>query len=87
MTRDTREGWPHPTDETEAKGDSRSTNERDPSLIGSLGSSGQYNSFLYLPLLLVNQVQNIFSRRTLFHFICPHRLASWAGSRAESPFS
>ncbi len=26
-----------------------------------------------------------FPRRTQFYFICPHRPASWAGSRATSP--
>jgi hypothetical protein len=26
-----------------------------------------------------------FPHHTLFHFICPHRPAGWAGSRAESP--
>ena len=37
-TRETREGWPLLTLETEVNGDSRSTNERDSSLVGSLGS-------------------------------------------------
>ncbi len=35
---------------------------------------------------LVSPVQNVFfPHRTLFHFICPHRPASLAGSRAVSP--
>ncbi len=38
--RDTREGWPLLTVETEANGESKSTNESGPpSLVGSLGSS------------------------------------------------
>ncbi len=28
-----------------------------------------------------------FPHRTLFHFISPHRPATWAGSRAGSPVS
>jgi hypothetical protein len=31
------------------------------------------------------QSKDVFPRRTLSHFICPHRPASWAGSRATSP--
>jgi hypothetical protein len=37
-TKATREGWPLLTVETEENGDSKSTNERGPSLVGSLGS-------------------------------------------------
>ncbi len=41
-----------------------------------------------LPLAaLVGPVKNIFSHRTLLQFICPHRPACWAGSRAGSPVS
>ena len=36
---------------------------------------------------LVSQVQNIFSSRTQFQFMCPHRLATLAGSRAGPPVS
>ncbi len=36
---------------------------------------------------LVGPVQNIFPHRTLFHFICPHRPATWSGSQAASPVS
>jgi hypothetical protein len=54
--------------ETEVNGDSMSTNERGPFLLGSLG--------------LVVQV-----KETIFQLLCPHRLASWAGSRAGSPVS
>jgi hypothetical protein len=35
---------------------------------------------------LVGPVQNFF-HHTLFPFLCSHRLASWAGSRAGSPVS
>ncbi len=35
---------------------------------------------------LIGPVQNIFSSLYV-QFICPHRLASWAGSRAGSPVS
>jgi hypothetical protein len=44
--RKTRERWALLTVETEANGDSKSTNEKDPSLVGSLGSSCRYNRFL-----------------------------------------
>ncbi len=39
MIRETREGWPLLTVETEVNGDSKSANERDPSMVGSLGLS------------------------------------------------
>ncbi len=45
-TREAREGWPMLTVEIDANGDSWSTCERSPSLVGSLGSSCQYNRFL-----------------------------------------
>ncbi len=35
--RETREGWPLLTVETEVNGDSKSTNEKGPFLVGSLG--------------------------------------------------
>ena len=35
-TRETREGWPLLTVETQVNGDSKRTNERGPSLVGSL---------------------------------------------------
>ncbi len=41
-SKEIREGWPLLTDETEVNGDSKSTNERGPSLVGSLGLSCQY---------------------------------------------
>ncbi len=39
LIRKTREGWPRLTVDTVANGDSKSTNERVPSLVGSLGLS------------------------------------------------
>ncbi len=42
LTRETREGLPLLTVETEINGDSKSTNERGPSLVGSLGLSCGY---------------------------------------------
>jgi hypothetical protein len=47
LLRETREGWPLLTVETEVIGDSKSANDRGPSLIGSLGLSGQYKTFLF----------------------------------------
>ncbi len=38
MARETTGGWPLLTDEAEEDGDSKSTNERGPSLVGSLSS-------------------------------------------------
>jgi hypothetical protein len=40
---DSREGWPLLTVETDVNGDSKRTNDRDPSLVGLLHSSCQYN--------------------------------------------
>ncbi len=36
---------------------------------------------------LVDLVQENFPHQIIFHLICPHHLASWAGSCAESPVS
>jgi hypothetical protein len=44
--RETREGWPLLSVETEANGDSKITNESGPSLVGSLVSSCRYKRFL-----------------------------------------
>ncbi len=52
--RETIDGWPLQTVETEANGDLWSKNESCPSLVGSLGSSCRYTRFLFCPL------QNIF---------------------------
>jgi len=45
--RETREGWPLLTVGTEVNGDLKSTNERDPSLVGSLGLPYRYKIFLF----------------------------------------
>jgi len=75
--RETGEGWPLLTFQTEANGGLWSTNERCPSLVGSLGSSCRYKRFLCcLVAALVSPVQNIF--------FLP---ATWAGLRAGPPVS
>jgi predicted peptidase len=51
-TRETREGWPLLTSETEANGDSKSTNKKGPSLVGSLGSRVPVQEIFILPWLL-----------------------------------
>jgi hypothetical protein len=67
-----------------------------PSVVGSLGSARHAGTrdFCSAFAALVGPIQNfgpvqfIFSSPyTLFHFICPHRPASWAGSGAASPVS
>ncbi len=45
-TRETRDGWPLLTVEAEMNGDLKSTNERGPSLVGSLGLCCRYKRFL-----------------------------------------
>jgi hypothetical protein len=61
-------GWPLLTVETEATGDSRSTYERGPSLIGSLGSSCLYKRFLScLGCYSRSSTKYIFPHCTLFH--------------------
>jgi hypothetical protein len=46
LRRETREGWPLLTVETEANGDLSSTNERGPSLVWFFGLSCRYKRFL-----------------------------------------
>ncbi len=53
------EGWPLLAVETEVNGDSQSTNERNPSLVGSLGLSCQSKGFCSALAALSGQVQNI----------------------------
>ncbi len=50
--RENREGWPLLTIETGVNGDSKSTNERGPSLVGSLGLSCRYERFFVLIALV-----------------------------------
>ncbi len=76
------------TDETEVNGDSKSTNDRGPSLVGSLGlSCRRYKRFCSALAALVGPVQNIFSSPCAISMTLSHRPASWAGSRVGSPVS
>jgi hypothetical protein len=86
-TRETREGWPLLTVETEANRDSHSTNERGPSLVGLLGSSCRYTRLLPCPGCSGQPSTNFFLHHTLFQFICRHRQSTLAGSRAGPPVS
>jgi hypothetical protein len=71
------EGWLLLNVENEASGDSWSTNERGPSLVGSLGSSCWYNRFLScLGCSSQPLTKCYFPHRTLFHFISSHRPAT-----------
>jgi hypothetical protein len=86
--RETREGWPLLTIETEKNGDSQSTNQRGSSLVGSLSLSCRYRRFfLFLDCSSQPSIKYFFPHRTLLKFLCPNRPASWAGSRAGSPVS
>jgi hypothetical protein len=59
-TRETGRGWPLLTVETAVNGDSKSTNERGPSVVGSLRLSGRYKRFLFsLLAALVGPKQNL----------------------------
>ncbi len=62
--------------------------ESGPFFVGSLCLSCRYKRFLFcLGCSIVGSVQNIFfPNRTLFQFMCPHRQATWAGSRAGSEY-
>jgi hypothetical protein len=79
------------TAEAETNGDSKSTKERGPSSVGSLGSSLHDCTRDFCPALaaLVGPVQNIFSLpyTTCISIHCPHHPASLTGSRAGSPVS
>jgi hypothetical protein len=78
------------TVETEVNGDSKSTNERGPSLVGSFRwarRAGRRNFILHW-LLWSARYKIFFPHRTLFQFMCPHRPTTLAGgSRAGSPVS
>ncbi len=73
-TRETREGWPLLTVETDTNGDCQSTNESGPSQIGLLGSSYRYDRFLSC-LGCTNQANTKYylPHRIFFHFSCPQR--------------
>jgi hypothetical protein len=80
--RETRKGWPMLTVETEVNGDSKSTNERGPSLVGSF-------NFCSALAALVGPVQNIlFLAIHYFNSFFPiAQQAGQAVSRAGSPVS
>jgi hypothetical protein len=59
IIRKTRDGWPLLTVETEANWDSKSTNERGPSLVGLFVPVQE--TFIHALAALVSPVQNIFS--------------------------
>ncbi len=67
--RETREGQPLLTVETEANGNSKSTNERDDSLVGLLGLSCWYKRFCFALVTLVSPVKNILF--SLYTFSIP----------------
>ncbi len=77
------------TVETSVNCDSKNTNERGSSLVGSLGFSYQYSTGDLCSALaaLVGQVENILSSlySTLFQYFVHLRPASSADSRAGSP--
>jgi hypothetical protein len=79
--RETREGWPLLTVER--------TNEKGFFLGWLVGLVVLVQEIFCSALAaLVGPVQNIFfPHLTLFQFLCLHRPASWAGSRAGSPVS
>ncbi len=77
--RDYKEGWPLLTVETAMNGDSTSTNDRGPSLVGSLGLLCWLKRFLFsLGCSSRPSKKYFFPHRTQFEFICPHHPASWA---------
>ncbi len=74
--RESREGWPLLTVETEVNGESKSTNERGPSLVG-----------LVVPMQEIWFSLGCSSRPSTKYIFPHHRTTSWAGSRAGSPLS
>ncbi len=66
-TRQTRDGWLLMIDETELNGDSTSTNERGPSLVGYLGLACRYKRFLFC--------LGCFSRPSTKYFSSPHTIS------------
>jgi hypothetical protein len=81
------ERWPLLTFETEVKGDSKSTVLMKGVLpwLVRLGSSCQYTRFLSCSCQPSTKYS--FLHPTLFQFMCFHRPATWAGSRAGPPVS
>ncbi len=74
------------TVETETNGVSKSTNERGPSWLARWAPCAGTRDFCLALTALVRSVKNsIFPHRTYILVLCPHRPASWAGSRDGSP--
>ncbi len=68
---ETRVVWLLLSVETEGNGDSRSTNDRGPSLVGSLGLSCSYKRLLFcLGWSNRPSKKEFFPHRTLFQFLC-----------------
>jgi hypothetical protein len=65
-----REGWPLLTVKMEVNGDSKSTNERGPSLVGSLGSSCRTRDFYPVLAAVVSPVQNILFLAVHYFNLC-----------------
>jgi hypothetical protein len=79
--------WPLLTVKTEANEDLLSTNVREPSMF-VLQARRAGTRDLYPSLAaLVSSVQHIIFLAAHVFIICPHRPATWAGSRARSPVS
>jgi hypothetical protein len=73
-SRETKEGWPLLTVETEMNRDSKSTNERGPFLAVSSGLSCRYKSCLFCVKFSSRpSTKYFFPHRTLFYFLWPHR--------------
>ncbi len=70
-SRETREGWTLLTVEIEVNGDSKSTNERGPSLAGSSESSCRYKRLFYPAIALVSPVQFFSSTYTISIYVSP----------------
>jgi hypothetical protein len=86
----TREGWPLLTVETEVNGGSKSTNERVPSLVGSLCSWCRYTvCYFYPAFAALVSLCKIFFLTVHYFILCmfPGHPAIRAGCRAGPPVS
>ncbi len=70
LSRETREGWPLPTVETQVNGDSESTNESNPPRLVRWARCAGSRYFSSALAVLVGPVQNIF-------FLCVHYFNSF----------
>jgi hypothetical protein len=73
--------------ETEVKGVSKSTNERGPFLVGSLGLLCQYKRFLFCLDCSSRPRTKFFSSPYTDSLFCYRRPTNWAGCRAGPPVS